>query len=65
GDLYNTNSTYAWKSGNNNVEKKIDYIFVWGQKKAMSDAANVQLQQYYTLVYSSSDENIKLYELAK
>jgi hypothetical protein len=63
GDLYNTNSTYAWKSGNNNVEKKIDYIFVWGQKKAMSDAANEQLQQYYTLIYSSSDENIKLYEL--
>jgi hypothetical protein len=63
GDLYNTDCSYAWRSGKKNIEKKIDYIFVWGKDKEISHAANEQLQKYYKLIYSSSDEKTKLYEL--
>ena len=63
GDLYNTDCSYTWKSGEKKIEKKIDYIFVWGKDKEISYDAHEQLQKYYKLIYLSPDEKIKLYEL--
>lgn len=67
GDLYNTDCVYTWKSGKKNIEKNIekniDYVLVWGKDKELDHVANEQLQKYYKLIYSSSDNNIKIYEI--
>lgn len=65
GSLKNENLSFSWKSGSAAKEKIIDYVFIWGTSKKLSDAETAELDKYYSKTYSSDNEFVNLYELKK
>jgi len=65
GNLSSEECSFGWKSGSSESEEiaMIDYVLVWGYANTMNDLENNALDTYYSLVYSSEDGQVRLFEL--